>query len=144
MPLKDPEKRKEYAKKRYEENKEKWKEYAENYREKKRELDRKYYEKNKEKRNTYHKEYRKTDAGIKSHRISAWKRYGIVCDDWDALYDKYINTWNCEYCDVELVEGNYGGNKKCIDHDHQTGLFRAVLCCGCNNLSEFKETKNNI
>jgi len=69
---------------------------------------------------------------VKSNRIKKWKSRGVKCDDWDILYDKYINTTNCEQCDVELVEGNYGSNKKCLDHNHDTGEFRNVLCNLCN------------
>jgi hypothetical protein len=69
---------------------------------------------------------------LKSNRIKKWRSRGVICDDWDNLYNKYINTTNCEECDIELVEGNYGSNKKCLDHDHGTGVFRNVLCNLCN------------
>ena len=79
------------------------------------------------------KEYNNTENGKKCNRICTWKRLGVICEDWDALYDKYINTWNCENCDVELIEGKYGNNARHLDHDHETGLFRAVLCKHCNS-----------
>ena len=44
----------------------------------------------------------------------------------------YINTTNCEECNIELIEGRYGNNKKCLDHCHKTGEFRNVLCQTCN------------
>jgi len=69
---------------------------------------------------------------IKSNRVKKWKSRGVICEDWNVLYDKYINTTNCEMCDVELIEGNFGANKKCLDHDHKTGEFRNVLCNTCN------------
>ena len=82
----------------------------------------------------YLKVYRQTDAGIKSRRKSIWRSRGVVSDDFDALYEKYINTTNCEKCNIELVDGIYGFNKRCLDHDHNTGEFRFILCCRCNNL----------
>ena len=78
------------------------------------------------------KEYNQTEAGKKSKRICNWKRSGVVYDDFNSLYDLYISVWNCEECNVELVEGRYGNNKKCLDHDHNTGAFRNILCQTCN------------
>ena len=93
-------------------NKEKRKEYYEKYRE-------------------HDKAYRKTEQGKKVSRINDWKIRGVINDDFDKLYDYYINCKYCEECEVELVEGNYG-NRRCLDHDHKTGEFRNVLCHGCN------------
>tara|TARA_R110002110_G_scaffold63876_2_gene177034 strand:+ start:242 stop:577 length:336 start_codon:yes stop_codon:yes gene_type:complete len=110
MPHKDPEERKAYQKE--------------------------YNEKNKEQR----KEYYKTDAGIKSNRISRWKQSGLKCDDIDSLYEHYLNCKNCENCNIELVWGNILPNRRCLDHSHTTGLFRNVLCNSCN----VKRRENNI
>ena len=112
-----PEERKEYNKKYYENNKQKSKEKL-----------KEYYEKNKEKI----KEYSKTEQGLKSGRIKNWKKRGVKSDDYSSLYEHYINCNKCEICSIELREGNYGANKKCLDHDHETGEFRNVLCNSCN------------
>jgi hypothetical protein len=109
------------------------------------EQDRKNYQDNhnkrleyqKEKRNTeeykaYMKEFRASEAGIKSARITRMKVYGIISDDYEALYDKWKNTTHCEECNVELIGGNEGANRKCIDHDHKTGAFRNIVCHKCN------------
>jgi len=78
------------------------------------------------------KKYRESEAGIKSARISCWKQMGVISDDYDVLYTKYKETTQCEECNVELVEGNKGKNKKTLDHDHKTGAFRNIVCCSCN------------
>lgn len=118
---------------------------TEEQKQKKLEQDRKYYQDNhkerleyeKEKRSTeehkaYMKEFRASEAGIKSARITRMKQWGIISDDYEALYEKWKNTTHCEECNVELVGGNNGANRKCIDHDHKTGAFRNIVCHKCN------------
>tara|TARA_R110001606_G_C14955894_1_gene601258 strand:- start:155 stop:529 length:375 start_codon:yes stop_codon:yes gene_type:complete len=118
MPLKDPEKRKAYDKEWRKNNIAYMKEYQQN---------------NKEHLNGYNKEYRQTEQGIKSRRINNWKQRGMSLDyDYDIIYDIYINCNVCDFCNVELVEGMYGSNKKCLDHNHTTGEIRGILCNNCN------------
>tara|TARA_R100000951_G_scaffold104280_1_gene97387 strand:+ start:341 stop:694 length:354 start_codon:yes stop_codon:yes gene_type:complete len=88
--------------------------------------------KDKEKQKEYYKKYNQTESGKKSRRIRHWKSLSVKHDDFNSLYEYYINTWNCELCNVELVEGNFGTNKRCLDHNHKTGEFRNVICHGCN------------
>ena len=78
------------------------------------------------------KEYRQSEAGKKSARISVWKQMGLKSDDYDMVYDDWKSTTHCEECGVELCEGNKAKNKKVLDHDHITGLFRNILCQSCN------------
>lgn len=78
--------------------------------------------------------YRQSEAGKKSARIHCWKQNGVISTDYDVLYTKWKNTTHCEECGVELIEGNKGENKKVLDHDHNTGLFRNVICHRCNTI----------
>jgi hypothetical protein len=110
-----------------------------------------YKQDNEESIKEYMKEYRKTEAYKKSYRITNWKKSGVINDDFNSLYEYYINCKNCEDCNVELIEGNVGKNKKCLDHDHQTGIFRNIICNRCNVIRGnndriicHKITKNNI
>jgi len=78
------------------------------------------------------KEFRASEAGIKSARITKMKQLGIISDNYEALYEKWKNTTHCEDCNIELVGGNNGANRKCIDHDHKTRAFRNIVCHKCN------------
>jgi hypothetical protein len=91
-------------------------------------------QRNTEVRQEYMKEFRKSENGLRANKISKWKYMGVKCDDFDELYKLFKETKVCADCDVELVEGNKGRNRKCLDHDHATGLFRDVVCHGCNQI----------
>ena len=60
--------------------------------------------------------------------IYAWKKYGLIYDNYDELYELYIKTMNCGHCKTEFTKNN----RRCLDHDHTTGLFRKIVCHQCN------------
>ena len=104
-----------------------------------------YHEKNKEKLNNHRKEYnknnkekinqyRKTEKAIKGNRIASWKHRGLIHDNYDKLYADYINTLSCNVCNHDFSK-----YKKCMDHDHDTGLFRNFLCLKCNVYDNWKK-----
>jgi len=64
----------------------------------------------------------------KSTMIYNWKKSGLIYDDYDELYDVYINTMECQHCQIEFTKKN----RRCLDHDHTTGLFRKIVCNRCN------------
>ena len=93
------------------------------------EYNKQWFLKNKEKRKEYDKNRDKIENNpqrYKSKKICAWMRYGLI-DDYEKVYDIYINTHECMKCSVEI-----SGRNKCMDHDHNTQLYRAVLCKSCN------------
>ena len=91
-----------------------------------------YYIKNQE----FYKKYRQSDKSKKSNRISKWKEQGILCFNFDLLYDIVLSTTNCEFCQVELTTGRYNtSTTKMLDHDHSIKdkfNVRGVLCNSCN------------
>ena len=133
MPCKDTEERKDKARLYYLKNREKKLEWQRQYRLKNKDKIKEYENKNKEKIKQRKKEYNQTPARKKSQRISDWKKRGVMCDNWDALYQKYIDTHLCELCNCPLTEDSIStSTTRCLDHCHDTGLFRNVLCWQCN------------
>ena len=100
------------------------KKYNQENKEKINEKQRKYNQENKEEI----KEYNQTPARIKSHTIAKWKDRGLIHHNYDELYELYLNATHCEYCKKEFEDSF----DRCMDHCHETGLFRAFLCRSCN------------
>ena len=122
------ERKKESNKKYREQHKEQRKEYYEQNKQQIIEYNKKYREQNKQQI----KEYRQTENRKKSNRISKWKIKGVISDDFNALYEKYINTNECELCSISITSGKGIIGKKHLDHCHITGQFRHILCGYCN------------
>ena len=133
-------KRKIRDEKNKEKNKIKSKKYREENKEKIKEHNKEYVKKNKEKIRVRKKIYKQTLNGKKLTSIDNWKFYGVKCDDWNVLYELYINTNNCECCKKEFKNTF----ERCLDHDHITGKFRQILCRGCNNLDSWKKIRQNF
>lgn len=104
----------------------------------------KYYDDNKDKILTQQKnykeknkdkiiDYQKTEVRKKSNRVAKWKITGVKIDDFDALYERFINTKFCELCSVELTEDKRTKKTtRCLDHCHVSGLVRNIVCHSCN------------
>jgi hypothetical protein len=78
---------------------------------------------------------------VKRHKyltIYNWKRTGVIYHDFDDLYEVYIKTMNCWHCNKEFASTN----KRCLDHNHETGSFRAIVCNKCNVYDSYLKYPN--
>jgi len=132
----------EYQKKWYQKNKEKLlekqKQYYENNKEKILEYQKEWVENNKEKTKVYKKNCydKKTYQSQKCYKLNKWKGRGVILkedEDWDSVYEYYLICENCEECGVKLTIDRYRtSTTKCLDHSHETGFIRNIVCHSCN------------
>jgi len=119
MPLKDPEKRREYNRNWF----------------RKTGKSKEYYLKNFD----YYKKWRASEKGKLimangSKKYNCLKRHGITLEEWFQMYQNQNKC--CAICGEYMDE-----NKAFIDHDHETGNNRQLLCRFCNTgLGFFKDS----
>lgn len=140
---KNPEKRAEYLRRWRERHPEEAKERDRRKREqeklsgKRREQQRRYRQKNKEKVAAYNREYRATHQ-VEHYRgrmrAHLKKKFGIT----EEIYAKMLveQFGRCAICHDPCPEDR----RLHVDHNHETGQVRSLLCYGCNSgLGSFKD-----
>ena len=99
-------------------------------------------DKGKEAKKKANKKYRESKNGIENRniwrgnnhdkeKISIWKSRGIITNDFNNVYDVYINTTNCDYCNKKFKNTL----DRCLDHDHSikdNNNIRGIICRPCN------------
>tara|TARA_R110000772_G_scaffold8655_1_gene28716 strand:+ start:171 stop:542 length:372 start_codon:yes stop_codon:yes gene_type:complete len=120
MPFADPEEQKEYMR---------------NYNLKRKASQQLYREERREEARAKAKEFRKTPEGKMKQIIDGWIKKGVISDDYKALYKVYFITEFCDVCKVKFKDTR----DRCLDHDHDTGLFRQFLCQDCNIMDRWKQ-----
>lgn len=81
-------------------------------------------------RKMYNEKYKHLPKYKKNQTISNWKNRGVV-GDYDLLYKFYTLSTHCQKCNI-VFSNDSRNTKKCLDHCHNTGQFRHILCNKCN------------
>ena len=74
------------------------------------------------------KKYQQSEKGKRFFTIRNWKKRGIIADDYNEVYDEYLRTIQCQLCN-HIFENS---TERCLDHCHETGRIRNILCRPCN------------
>ena len=84
------------------------------------------------------KEYRK--KAVDSIRNRYLKRtYDITLNDYHDMLKK--QNYKCAICGSEDAKNMYKAGTFCVDHDHETGKVRGLLCDLCNvGLGKFRDS----
>jgi hypothetical protein len=84
----------------------------------------------------YNQQYMKRSNVKKYYIIKNWKRIGVICNNFDEMYQIYSDCTECNFCGQTFIPYENGYNyDKHLDHDHKiTNRFniRAILCRICN------------
>jgi len=77
----------------------------------------------------------------KKNTINRWKTSGLIETDETILeiYEGYIRASHCELCGNPFKSSK----DRCMDHCHETGKFRNIVCNKCNVCKSDKKFNNN-
>ena len=148
--------KKEYQKQYYKDNCESLKEYAKkyrgNHREKAKATSKKWreehpgyskqqYRKNPEKARKLSRQYRKNNPEQvkESQRKNHLKKYNLSHEDWLKMWES--QDGRCAICGEPFARQS----DACVDHNHETGEIRGLLCMQCNvGLGSFNDNPKLI
>ena len=73
-------------------------------------------------------------------RAAAYKKFGITVEDYEQMHDSQDGV--CKICKLPQ-SGRF--KNLAVDHDHETGEVRGLLCMTCNrNLGYFEKYKDAV
>ena len=76
-----------------------------------------------------------SDNKKKSKMKWTWtKKKGLRLVDFERTWDRYINTTHCELCNISLKKV-----RKNMDHDHNSGYMRFIVCHRCNTYLRYRD-----
>ena len=70
---------------------------------------------------------------------ACWKRRGLDMTNFEGIYLFYINCEYCELCNKKFTKST----DRQMEHNHQTGEFRNVVCLKCNQRKADNKIQSN-
>lgn len=82
-------------------------------------------------RNKQHKAWRQTPGGRATKRAGVLRReFGITPQQYEAMHAAQNGL--CAVCQKPETKVTTGTCRLAVDHDHETGKVRGLLCANCN------------
>jgi len=78
-------------------------------------------------------------------KMNKWlkHKYGLSFDDFHIMYEQQEKK--CALCSIEIHMNSKDKQRACVDHCHETGRVRGILCQNCNRaLGMLKDNKETI
>lgn len=103
-----------------------------------------YHQKHKKKKNEYNKKYYAEKPQRSIYNYNLKRSFGITIDDYDRIFEKQGGV--CAICgNRETIKNRWGTKRLSVDHDHETGEVRGLLCRKCNaGLGFFEDKIDNL
>jgi len=77
----------------------------------------------------YPKKLKRRDNYMRNYDLN--KQYGIDIDEYNLMFENQKGC--CKICNKHISELNSKHKKNlCVDHNHETGKVRGLLCDKCN------------
>jgi hypothetical protein len=91
--------------------------------------------KNKQKRKQLAIKWKDNHKEYERNRLIIWQKQGIYIDFFDEFKEMYNKAnGKCEMCNKQLsLYPDEDLELAVLDHDHDTGLPRGILCSSCNS-----------
>jgi hypothetical protein len=91
--------------------------------------------------------YAKNGAGLRSRAKEVYYRskYGLSLDD--VMKMEHSQGGRCAICQTpfEMADVRHRSGARCVDHDHDTGKVRGLICHHCNTgLGCFMDDPNKL
>ena len=84
--------------------------------------------------------YGSTENKIKNRNKQRKFKHDLTAEEFKIMFDS--QNGKCGVCETDM---DFLAKSTCVDHDHQTGLIREILCQKCNlGLGHFSDNIKNM